>query len=85
MSMDKVSLAVIIGIIAARTGQTMQRYEIEGLESEIAMPPAIVSADVVDDLVRAVRQNERIAAIKAYRVLTGYGLLESKNAIERFM
>lgn len=36
----------------------------------------------VDNLLRAMKDNKKIEAIKAYRTLTGAGLKESKDAVE---
>lgn len=37
------------------------------------------------DLLRALRDERKIDAIKAYRVITGQGLKESKDAVEAFL
>jgi ribosomal protein L7/L12 len=39
----------------------------------------------VTNLLTAMRDNRKIDAIKAYRMLTGQGLRESKDTVERFM
>lgn len=43
-----------------------------------------VPAAMVDDLLSALCGRQMIPAIKAYRALTGAGLKESKDAVERF-
>ena len=40
--------------------------------------------DVYKGLVRLMKQNEKIMAIKAVRVQTGLGLKEAKEFVERF-
>jgi ribosomal protein L7/L12 len=42
-----------------------------------------IAPPVVDELMKSLRTNQKISAIKAYRTLTGYGLKESKDAVEQ--
>lgn len=38
---------------------------------------------MINELMRAIHAGEKISAIKAYRSLTGYGLKEAKDAVEK--
>jgi ribosomal protein L7/L12 len=49
-----------------------------------AIPRAEIKCGI-DDMFRFMREGRKIEAIKVHRSLTGYGLKESKDEIERIM
>jgi ribosomal protein L7/L12 len=53
--------------------------------TEINAKGPMPSPNDVIDLLRAMADGRKIEAIKAYRTLTGYGLKESKDAVEAVM
>src|ERR1700685_723067 len=65
----------------------LSQYDIEELEHffDIEVSALKVPASDVDELLRQIAAPDGfISAIKAYRALTGEGLKESKQAIERY-
>lgn len=56
-------------------------HAVEDCIPVLTLPPQVDPA-VVNELLRAVRDGEKIPAIKAHRTLTGWGLKESKDAVE---
>jgi ribosomal protein L7/L12 len=89
MKLDKIRFAWLIAFVT-KHGATLSSYEIEDidgmLEFEVQSQPANkVACGDVDELLRQLNKPDGfIPAIKAYRVLTGAGLKESKEAIERY-
>lgn len=89
--MDKIRFAVLINFISARTGKEFTMNEIEDLHT-LTMPSpltpgldrAIVSEQVVCELMNAMKRHQKIEAIKAYRCLTNVGLREAKDAVEKY-
>lgn len=59
--------------------------EVRRLQSEVAGIGNRPSPQHVVDLIRAMADDRKIEAIKAFRTLTGYPLKESKDAIESVM
>jgi ribosomal protein L7/L12 len=87
MKMDRLKFAALISYITAlrNDGGTLQDYEIERIDNMTKLPvgePVRVPCVEVDNLLRAIKDNKKIEAIKAYRTLTGAGLKESKDAVE---
>ncbi len=90
--MDRLGLARLIAYLCAlHRGHAYDRYEISQIDSIIAegiqsKPPATVpTPQDARDLLLAIVGERKIDAIKAYRSLTGDGLKESKEAVERVM
>lgn len=89
--MDKIRFAILINFISARTGKEFTTQEIEDLHT-LTMPPpltpgldrAIVSEQIVCKLMDAMKCQQKIEAIKAYRCLTNVGLREAKDAVEKY-
>ena len=69
-------------------GMSQGEWEIERVDElcEFEVPTQInyVSCEAVDDLLKQITLGEKIPAIKAYRVLTGAGLKEAKDAVEKY-
>jgi ribosomal protein L7/L12 len=51
----------------------------------VARVPYFANSEQARDLINALANKEKINAIKAYRALTGEGLKESKDQIERII
>lgn len=55
----------------------VELIELSAYDQEKANPAQI------NELMRAIHSCDKIAAIKAYRTITGYSLLNAKNAVEQ--
>jgi len=67
--------------------RVLDTYEIQDLQNIVTAcsEPNKVSEAKVNTLLAAMgRDGQKIEAIKAYRVLTGLGLKESKDAVEKY-
>jgi ribosomal protein L7/L12 len=90
--MDRIGLARLIAYLCSlsRT-HSFDRYEIGQIDSiiteSLAQKPAAVVPSAADArlLLEAIASGRKIEAIKAFRCLTGDGLKESKDAVERVM
>lgn len=88
MKLDKIAFATLIGYCANR-GMNVDSADVRVLDNIIDIDvtpvevPGKVSSDTLNELMRAIHNGEKIAAIKAYRTMTGFGLKEAKDAIER--
>ena len=89
MKLDRLKFAKLIGFITSQVG-SMTDWVISDLDDmiDVDLPAQKVvgaNASDVDELLRQLNAPDGfIPAIKAYRVLTGAGLKESKEAIERY-
>jgi len=91
MKLDKIKFARLIGYLAQKV--PLHSSEIEAIDNlidiEVPMPiehhyPKSDDIDRLDRLMMLMVEGTRkIEAIKTYRILTGYGLKESKDAVER--
>lgn len=92
MRLDKLQFARLISFIQACTNRPFEGNELARIDElcDTHMPPAqvaVVPAALVDELLVAIQtgRNEGfIPAIKAYRTITGVGLKEAKDAVEKF-
>lgn len=87
MKLDKIKFARLIGMITSIAGRTLDSEEIEAFDyvCDVEVPIARVSETDVCELLKQINSTDGfIPAIKAYRSLTGAGLKESKEAIERY-
>lgn len=88
MKLDKIRFARLIGMIANIANRTLDSEEIETIDYviDVELPqPAKVDPAEIDELLRQISNPDGfISAIKAYRALTGYGLKEAKETIERY-
>lgn len=88
MKLDRLKFAELIGYCANR-GMTIDYSDVRVLDNltEMNVEPVEVpgKADLatINELMRAIHGGEKIAAIKAYRSLTGFGFKESKDAVEK--
>lgn len=88
MKLDRLKFATLIGYIGYRTQFPFSKYDIAEIDELIDIDvipvevPGKADPATVNELMRAIHAGEKIAAIKAYRTLTGYGLKEAKDAVE---
>lgn len=89
MKLDRIKFAKLVAHCVGN-GMSAGEWEIEKLDelTEIDVEPVEVpktNPDTLDELMRGIHAGERITAIKAYRDMTGCGLKESKDAVEKYM
>ncbi len=88
MNMNK--FATFISYLTVKTGYQFEEYQIDTMANYISslMPETqknYVDAEVVNTLIKSMsRDGQKIEAIKAYRTLTGLGLKESKDIVEKY-
>jgi ribosomal protein L7/L12 len=85
--LGKIQFATLIAYISSF--ERLDEDQIEKIDDlisiDIHVPIPAVSCEAVDELLKQINNPDGfIPAIKAYRVLTGAGLKESKEAIERY-
>lgn len=74
--------AYIVSITGYRFGSGEVSY-IDQLITE-GNPPNRTLSHNIDALLAAMQSNKKIEAIKEYRALTGAGMKESKDAVEKY-
>lgn len=90
MKLDKIRFAMLVGYIQKLSDGPLSVDEIAAVDNmiDVEMPqpePYRATEASVDELLRQIASPDGfISAIKAYRVLTGAGLKEAKEAIERY-
>src|SRR5690349_16680844 len=89
MTMDKIAFARLIAYIIALTGADLSEAQIMKIDSltkqPIPEPRRNASPAEITALFEAMLSDRKIEAIKIHRTLTGYGLKESKDAVESLM
>lgn len=88
MKLDRFKFASLVNyIIGLRPEHELDLYKLDTLTeiNGLAEPVNTVPVEKVDYLLQNInRDNGLIEAIKAYRILTGAGLKEAKDAIEKY-
>jgi ribosomal protein L7/L12 len=89
MKLSRIKFAKLIGNIERQHAVNMTENEIEDIDNlvdvDIPEPKNVVDPALVDKLLLEIGRGEGfIEAIKAYRTLTGAGLKEAKDAIEKY-
>jgi hypothetical protein len=89
MKLDKIKFAIVINWLSRNGLHELAPGDIEDLDNlidfEVEQPKNVVPAGMVDELLLHMGGGtQKIEAIKAYRALTGAGLKESKDAVERY-
>jgi len=93
MKLDKIKFARLIGWLERVHALNLQPGDIEQLDNiiDVEMPeaeaPIVVrpsNADVEHLMVLMAEGTRKIEAIKCHRIITGMGLKESKDAVERY-
>jgi ribosomal protein L7/L12 len=87
MKLDKMTFAQVIAHVV-NNGMSIGEYEIRELDRlidiHVEAKPTLANPDRVEDLLKLMNDGrQKIEAIKVFRDLTGAGLKESKDAIER--
>lgn len=86
--MDKIKFANLIAFVQTLKDASHSRLEYDEINElnrlTLADESAKSNPDLVDDLVAAMKDSKFVEAIKAYRAITGEGLKESKEAIEKY-
>lgn len=82
--MDKIVFARLIAYLSALTHHSYDEFEIRQIDDLVSRAPA-PSVGNVRNLLYAMSNDRKIEAIKEFRTLTGDGLKESKEAVERVM
>ena len=91
--MNKLQFVKLIAYVAylVAKGDDFVGYNIEHIEtltnvvSETKQNPETrVDAKLIDELMKAILDQRKIDAIRAHRALTGFGLKESKDAVEKY-
>ena len=87
MKLDKIKFARLIGYLAQKV--PLHSSEIEDIDNLIDIEAEVTVVrpcnDDIDRLMMLMVEGTRkIEAIKIHRTLTGYGLKESKDAVERY-
>lgn len=77
--------ASLISFVTALAGRRLCINEIHDLSDLVKAyhEPSQVSADSIANLLDAIKADRKIEAIKEHRMMTGYGLKESKDEIEK--
>lgn len=86
MKLDKMKFAYLVKFLAT-DGWYGSVEELDNLVN-IEMPEhPQIKADpaTIDALMKAIHDGQKIEAIKQYRTLTGYGLKEAKDAVEKVL
>lgn len=90
MKLDKVRFATLIGFISRSAGVTFSVSEIVEIDDIIDMPipepvEKIINVDQLHTLMALMQEGtQKIEAIKQHRMMTGYALKESKDAVEKY-
>lgn len=86
--MNTNKFAAFISYLTAKCGHTFDTIECDSVASYVnALMPEnkYVECSTVDALLAAMgKEGQKIEAIKQYRTLTGAGLRESKDAVEKY-
>lgn len=82
--------SLLISYVTSLVGRPLEHEDIEVLQEKIknCFPPPQESVGaseaIVCELLDAMQNCRKINAIKAYRAMTGVGLKEAKDAVERY-
>ncbi len=91
MKLDKIKFAKLVGFCAAN-GMTVGDWELNQIDElcdvgvlEQEVQTVYPMNDAINDLMRLmVAGTQKIEAIKVHRAITGFGLKESKDAVEKY-
>lgn len=91
MKLDKIKLAMLIGFVSCRYAITLTQYDIAEIDQiidfELPAPaePPVFNAENLHTLMALMCEGtNRIEAIRQHRMMTGYGVKESKDIIEKY-
>ena len=80
------NFAGLVSYVTSLCNRELNFHEINHLSSHVEQmhEPVSTKADLIP-LFNAICSDKKIEAIKEYRTLTGFGLKESKDEVERLM
>lgn len=88
MKLDKIKFARLIGMVTSLAGRTLDSDEIEAFDyvCDVVVPESkyVSEANVNELLMQIANPDGFIPAIRAYRTLTGAGLKDAKEAVEKY-
>lgn len=94
MKIDFCKFTALVSWLTMQTKVEFDRHDVRSLHDRIqyleiddlpVQAPNTVHYSLVDELLKHMQAgNGKIMAIKAYRTLTGVGLREAKDAVERY-
>lgn len=89
MKLDRINFATLIAFISTKSRHMLEAGDILDIDNlidiEIPVTSNKVACEDVNELLRQIAAPDGfLPAIKAYRVLTGAGFKESKEAIEKY-
>jgi ribosomal protein L7/L12 len=90
LKLDKIKLAVLIGWLCQAKEIHLNSSEVEMIDNFIDIDAPVTErvyphlADVNNLMLHMANGTHKIEAIKSYRNLTGLGLKESKDAVEKY-
>lgn len=81
-----INQACLVSFVTALAGRQLQVNELHDLNDLVKAcnEPSQVSADAIGRMLDAIKQDHKIEAIREHRMMTGYGLKESKDEIEKY-
>lgn len=91
VKIDTINFGVLMARIATITGNELYHGTVCDLHTMVRdcvvddppqILPGVPDIKEINMLVEGICKGEKITAIKAYRVITGYGLKEAKDAVE---
>lgn len=81
---DPIKFATLISYITTLRGSGLNDYDIQPIATLIDTLGGSQSVESVDRLLSHMAAGRKIEAIKEYRIMTGAGLKDSKDAVERY-
>ena len=91
MKLDRIKFAKLVGWLSYRFNVQIHEYDdlatldqLTDVDCQLVEVPGKADPATINELMRAIHAGEKIAAIKAYRSVTGYGLKEAKDAVEQY-
>lgn len=91
MKLDRIKFAKLVGWLSYRFNIEVHDYDdlvmLDTLTDINVTPvevPGKADPATINELMRAIHAGEMIAAIKAYRSLTGFYLKDAKDAVEKY-
>ena len=90
MKLDRIKFAKLVGWLSYSFNIEIHDYDdlatldqLTDVDCQPVEVPGKADPATINELMRAIHAGEKIAAIKAYRSVTGYGLKEAKDAVEK--
>jgi hypothetical protein len=84
MKLDKIRFAKLVSYLTNMLERSLSPVEIEDLDIFIDVDAPPVNKDALGSMLRAIKNGQKIEAIKWHRNITGCGLKDSKDEIEAY-